>query len=81
MSSSSMSAGDPPPFWNYNYPQGVINDLTPVDLSTINRRLEQLEKIILQTRHEQKIREDNPFVRELYDQYKVALALLEDPDE
>lgn len=86
MSVASMSAGDPPPYWNYNMPYPTPGSLQQIDFSAvemadIKKRLEQLEGILLKLSHEQKVRDDNPFVRELYDQYKMGLALLEDPDD
>lgn len=84
---SATPAGDPPiPSWMFPYGTYPLTDNTqifpdPSRLEDIDNRLEKLERIMTQLDKEEKVREKNPFVQELYDQYKVALALLEDPDE
>lgn len=76
---SALATGDPPSSWRYGQP--AFQDSNPIWLEALQTRLDKLEKIINQLDKEEKIREKSVFVQELYDQYKVALALLEDPDE
>ena len=50
-------------------------------LEDIQKRVDELEIVYAQLKKEEEIREKSTFVQELYDQYKVALMLSEDPDE
>ena len=92
MAVTSMAAGDPRPYplgsywtehsgWVPVEHPPMQNDFSSIEMADIRRRLEQLETIMLQDKHEQQVRDDNPFVRELYEQYKVALVLVAEPDD
>lgn len=91
MSSVIMSAGDPPSgypnlydyhkFYDPFYGSYPINSSPPGWNEDISKRLAKLEKIIEQLGKEEKIRKKNFFIQELYDQYKVGLALLEDSED
>ncbi len=85
---ASITPTGDPPLWPYNhhgpiYDQQIIGQTFPdtIWLEDITKRLDNLEKIIDRLGEEEKVRKKNPFVQELYDQYKVALILLEEPDD
>lgn len=82
--SATMSCGDPPSIYHQIQARELMDQQVfsaPIWATDVVTRLDKLEKIMDQLDKEEKIREKNLFVQELYDQYKVALVLLEDPDE
>lgn len=79
--SATMSAGDQYPWHQFPQEQQIFQDPNPIWLADLQKRLDTLEKIMDRLDKEEKIKKKSLFVQELYDQYKVALALLEDSDE